>query len=621
MRAGKMGRRGGWRWAVAAAALSTVAAACGGAPAGAGSHVVTAASGGAPAAPDSADHDAQSGQAEETDSGSRQPPPQPVPSGFENVASVFGQAQSQSASSSSEDVASETGGDPGSEQPSVPVPGGESPQDEGPGTGEPGTGEPAGPGGDGDTSGLVDESWGLRHRWPGRYAAVADEVVDMCDDSNLFYYLNGRFLGPGDEIYPSQRQRMDEYRERWLPGCGDSPDPSGDRYFYITDVGYAGKGATAQEALRSYEDGERWHRERDPFYDQRVANSRRGRRLGHYGWDPEPESRVDRVAVIEGSVTLQDGVVRGLVHNLSASLWARGVSVTVGGERWEFPLSVQPAEAAPFEVAGWTGAEAPPVADISVEATLSAEIDISRSLVLDGAPGYWAASARGIVHPFPYWTMPRPWQEIEAGFGSGLEYRAPTSHPHLAERVMSQQIDYVRVFVAFDRDGKILEVTELTPYAAHVCQVGGQEHIGDAPVRRVSPGGPTPRFAFTFDVSGDFTLWFGGADARDEQSDALHEGAPEPTLYPDPVGPCYLPRAPWLPPPDEEPEDAPGNEEQQQNGVSGESSEPGDDGDAPTGGEPVGDGGQPSGGEGLTGGEPGGGDGGDSQPSGGVPNE
>ena len=397
-------------------------------------------------------------------------------------------------------------------------------------------------------------------------------------------------MGPGDEIDQFYRQRMHEYRERELLDCDDPSKLSDERYVYLTDVGRGAWGATAEEAARNYEEALRWYREADPRFDARKAASDRGSQLGHGGSasaDRRRESRADRVAVIEESVTLRGGVVRGLVHNLSDSLWARDVSVAIGGGLWGYPLSVQPGETAPFEVVGWNGAQAPTVADISVSASLSAEVDISRALRVDGTPGYWARSPRGKVHPFPYWVMPGPFGEIEAAFGTRLAFREPTSHPHLAERVMSQQIDYLRAFVAFKGyDGGILEVRELTPYAAHLCEHNGQEAFSDAPVRRVRPGDPEATVAFALDVPGDFILWFGGSDTRDAVSDALHQDAPEPTLYPDPIGPCYLPPAPWKTQADDTPADA-GDGPDSENGPAdvGDQPDPGD-GPANVGDEP-----------------------------------
>ncbi len=419
----------------------------------------------------------------------------------------------------------------------------------------------------------------------------------MCDDSNLYYYVSrGKFLGPGDEIDPFYRVQMDEYRKLNQLDCDDPSKLSDERYVYLTDVGRAASGATPEEAVRSREDTLRWYREVDPLFDARVAAADRGRQLGHYGFaDRRRESRVDRVAVFEGSVTLSGGVVRGLVHNLSDSLWARDVSVAIGGGLWEYPLSVQPGETAPFEVVGWNGTQAPTAVDISVSASLSAEIDISRALVVDGAPGYWARSPRGKVHPFPYWVMPGPFEEINAAFGSRLVFREPTSHPHLVDRVMSQQIDYLRAFVAFKgHDGGILEVRELTPYSDHWCEHNGQEFMHEAPVRRVWPDGPEPYVAFALDVPGDFIVWFGGSDTRDALSDALHQDAPEPNMYPDPVGPCYFPPAPWK----TQADDAPADVGDQPDSGGG----PGNVGDQPdSGGGPADVGDQPDSGGGPAG--------------------
>ena len=69
----------------------------------------------------------------------------------------------------------------------------------------------------------------------------------------------------------------------------------------------------------------------------------------------------DELSVVEGSVHVRDGVVRGLVRNRSASRFAYGLTVELGDLVWRWPLSVQPAELAPFEIEGWHSDQVPPL--------------------------------------------------------------------------------------------------------------------------------------------------------------------------------------------------------------------------------------------------------------------
>lgn len=126
----------------------------------------------------------------------------------------------------------------------------------------------------------------------------------------------------------------------------------------------------------------------------------------HYLFDIEvpPEPR-DEVVVT--SLNIQECVARGLIHNLSDTMFARDVVVTlesldgVDKATWHWPLSLMPGERAPFEIQiGWVPSRIPiddpsywegvdgkrnrwrdPVGNIvsSVSADLSTEVDVSRA--------------------------------------------------------------------------------------------------------------------------------------------------------------------------------------------------------------------------------------------------
>ena len=91
------------------------------------------------------------------------------------------------------------------------------------------------------------------------------------------------------------------------------------------------------------------------------------------------DAPVDEVRVLSGTVAVSGGVLRGLVRNWSRHLWAYGVTVTVGEQAFEWPLSVQPGEVAPFEIGGWDGPTDAGLIDIDVTAELSWHVDPSRA--------------------------------------------------------------------------------------------------------------------------------------------------------------------------------------------------------------------------------------------------
>ena len=95
---------------------------------------------------------------------------------------------------------------------------------------------------------------------------------------------------------------------------------------------------------------------------------------------------VDEVRVLGGSLAIRDGALRGLVRNWSRELWAYRVTVTAGDQAWHWPLSMQPGEAAPFEIDNWTGSDDPLEVEYTVTAQMSPDIDGSRMLEIGEFP-------------------------------------------------------------------------------------------------------------------------------------------------------------------------------------------------------------------------------------------
>lgn len=102
----------------------------------------------------------------------------------------------------------------------------------------------------------------------------------------------------------------------------------------------------------------------------------------HRNWRAIEYSRadapIDEVRVLAESLSIRDGALRGLVRNWSRNLWAYRVTVTAGDRVWEWPLSMQPGEASPFEFEDWTGAEEPLAVEYTVTGQMSPDVDRSR---------------------------------------------------------------------------------------------------------------------------------------------------------------------------------------------------------------------------------------------------
>lgn len=90
------------------------------------------------------------------------------------------------------------------------------------------------------------------------------------------------------------------------------------------------------------------------------------------------DAPVDEVGVLAGTVLARGGVLRGLMRNHSRTLWAYGVTVTAGGREWRWPLSMQPGEAAPFEIDDWDGPADPADISFEIDAEMSNDADMTR---------------------------------------------------------------------------------------------------------------------------------------------------------------------------------------------------------------------------------------------------
>ncbi len=316
---------------------------------------------------------------------------------------------------------------------------------------------------------------------PLGFGSAADKVHDLCDDAAAIAAgLDGGTL--------------DEDRRSLGIDCDHAV--SSHRYGYLTKSGTMTLGSSPAQA-------EAGARETSGDGDQEFAVSLPGRALGYFGRSVAGQESVDAVQLVPGSITVRDGSVRGLVQNMSASLFAWDVAVLVHGTRWGVPLTLQPGETAPFEINDYEQADVPTPDAITIESTLKVDIDLDRSLLLTGAPGHWFGNGQdfpgldGILADLPdgYFHY----------FESLVEVAEPTSHPSLAALVRDRDIGDLTATVAFfDSDGAVLDVFDV-----EVRGFDG-EH-GTSPVDRASPGGSYVIGFVIPDIAADFAVWIGGA--------------------------------------------------------------------------------------------------------------
>ena len=210
-------------------------------------------------------------------------------------------------------------------------------------------------------------------------------------------------------------------------------------------------------------------------------------------YPPELEEFSDEIAVVLDSVLVRDGVVRGLLQNRSKTLFARGVVVSVGGMRWEFPLTVQPTEAVPFVIEGYGGITDPASIGFEIIAEFVSHPDPKRSLLVTETPGNWAAPWGDLQVAVPNYNNEEPPEGTSDDdwvyyYETLVELRMPDSHPSIADMALTQTIENLKIYVTkTDDDGRVLDVRELVPYVE--VQVGvsddGWPLWGHSPIDRL----------------------------------------------------------------------------------------------------------------------------------------
>ena len=236
----------------------------------------------------------------------------------------------------------------------------------------------------------------------------------------------------------------------------------GRRYVYVT---FNGPSSPPEVSVEAAVEAYRHRIEQYANFSSYIQGSRMGYDAPMVYYDVEP--RQDALVVLEWSVSVIDGVVRGEALNHSERLWARNAAVTAtdpaGAEHtWRYPLTVQPGETMPFEIEGWTGSQSPSEVALAVSADMSPRIDLTRSLRFTRNTYYLSAE-------FLSEEYPEAWvgSEIPDGVHEFSEVRFKIhpsgAHPRLKLATEQQTIENLVVYAATYTSGTLTDVFEMTP--------------------------------------------------------------------------------------------------------------------------------------------------------------
>ena len=189
-------------------------------------------------------------------------------------------------------------------------------------------------------------------------------------------------------------------------------------------------------------------------------------------WFAPWDDPLDEVGVLAGSVAVREGALRGLVRNWSRHLWAYGVTVSAGGRVFEWPLSIQPGEIAPFEIHDWDGPPEAEQIEFDIDAEMSWHADPSRAFSTFGTwekylVGEYAQRpmADAVRDRYPQVTADVAPGAVSAGIleSGTMRLEVPDSHPSLEDDFENLTVEDLRGYGAlFDRDGRIVDVAAAT---------------------------------------------------------------------------------------------------------------------------------------------------------------
>lgn len=236
-------------------------------------------------------------------------------------------------------------------------------------------------------------------------------VYDFCDDAQAFEAITGQAYRDGARFPRNtyadlvlDRQQMgcdgesvsDEYRHnRWALRTNDRGGTV--RFRERTEALEYQQEQAAAEREKYGNTVDAW-----PFG---ISTNGVGSRRVLFSF-PDIDSPVDEVRLLDGSVTVVNGALRGMVRNWSRTLWAYSVRVAAHGRTFEWPLSVQPGELAPFQIDDWDGPTDPSGIDVEISAEMLPEADVSRLFVFTQTHGW-----REYAEDMPWGWFPREFQD------------------------------------------------------------------------------------------------------------------------------------------------------------------------------------------------------------------
>ncbi|WP_419839543.1 hypothetical protein [Candidatus Poriferisodalis sp.] len=269
---------------------------------------------------------------------------------------------------------------------------------------------------------------------PLEHIDLLSGVFDLCDDAEAYEAFTGETYREGS-LFP-RNTYPELISERGTMGCdGSGTGVDQPRWaLRANDWGGTIRFATREDALAEQE-------ERIARYSKRYANTVETPPLGiHDGVSTDAlirfadaDTPVDDVRLLEDSLTVVDGVLRGMVRNWSRVLWAYEVTVTAHGRIFEWPLSVQPGEIAPFEIGAWDGPVDTHRIGIEVAARMVPEADLSRAFeFFFGRP--WWGNAYDVPYDYPQHIHEAlPQEGSHELYLAYAQFAEPDSHPWTAD--------------------------------------------------------------------------------------------------------------------------------------------------------------------------------------------
>ncbi|WP_419907651.1 hypothetical protein [Candidatus Poriferisodalis sp.] len=191
---------------------------------------------------------------------------------------------------------------------------------------------------------------------------------------------------------------------------------------------------------------------------------------------PPVDAAADEVRILAETVEVRDGVLRGLVRNWSRQLWAYDMTVIAEDLSFMWPLSIQPGEVAPFEIAGWSASADPKQIEFAVTAEMSLHADMSRAFRAGHRPTLWAQPETrrllpaGLRDSHPGLTADVGVDSVSLGIvAAEFVLDAPASHPSLSDDIDDPVIGDLRAYGAvFDSQGRVVELSPAEVIAAGV---------------------------------------------------------------------------------------------------------------------------------------------------------